>query len=218
MEPPVCIVNFKNYPQGTGKSAVKLAQELEEIARKSKIAVAVAVNAIDLRLVCDAVSIPVLAQHIDPIDAGAHTGAILPDLLEEAGAAGSLLNHSEKPMDFWACRDAVKALHELKLQAVVCSDKPQNAFKYYQSKPDFLAIEPPDLIGGDVSVSKAQPGVITSVTSHIKDVPILCGAGINSKEDVRAAVKLGAKGILVASHVVLARNPGQALKGLLSGF
>ena len=88
MQPPLIIVNFKAYPQGTGKSAIKLAKEIEEVAKKSKkVTVAIAVQAIDLRMICDAVSIPVLAQHVDPEEHGAHTGAILAQLIDEAGAA-----------------------------------------------------------------------------------------------------------------------------------
>jgi len=34
----------------------------------------------------------------------------------------------------------------------------------------------------------------------------LCGAGIVTGEDVAAAVKLGAKGVLVASGIVKAKN------------
>ena len=39
------------------------------------------------------------------------------------------------------------------------------------------------------------------------EVVILCGAGISAGEDVRAALRLGTQGVLVASGVVKAKDP-----------
>ena len=39
------------------------------------------------------------------------------------------------------------------------------------------------------------------------DVVTLCGAGITKGEDVSAALKLGTKGVLVASGIVKAKDP-----------
>ena len=47
---------------------------------------------------------------------------------------------------------------------------------------------------------------------------MLCGAGIKTAIDAAKAIELGAKGILVASGIVCAKNPEKAIKELLDGM
>jgi triosephosphate isomerase len=54
--------------------------------------------------------------------------------------------------------------------------------------------------------------------NSVEKIPVLCGAGVKNGEDVRKAKELGAKGILVASGVVKAENPEEAIRDLLEGF
>ncbi len=214
MKVPIIIVNFKTYPQATGPNAVSMAKQCEEVAKKTGVEIAVAVQALDLRNVREAVGIPVLAQHVDNAEEGRNTGAIVPDALQEAGADGSLLNHSERPVDFLTAQQTLKKMQEMELETILCAKDPNEAFKLYQTRPTMIAIEPPELIAGTLSVSEARPGIITALTHYIKDIPILCGAGIHTKEDVKKAKELGAQGILVSSAVVLSRNPKQVLLDL----
>jgi triosephosphate isomerase len=78
-------------------------------------------------------------------------------------------------------------------------------------KPDIIAVEPPELIGTRIPVSRAKPEAVTDTIKLVrrvnKKVPILCGAGINSGQDVAAALRLGTQGVLVASGVVKAKSP-----------
>ena len=65
--------------------------------------------------VAEAVEIPVFAQHIDPIKPGNSTGHILAESVKEAGAVGTLINHSERQLklidiDAIICVDAGKRL------------------------------------------------------------------------------------------------------------
>jgi len=94
---PILLLNFKTYEQATGAKAVKLAKAAEAAARGKKATVILAVQMTDIERVVKAVSIPVYAQHMDPITPGSHTGWILPEALKEAGAVGTLINHSEHP-------------------------------------------------------------------------------------------------------------------------
>ena len=77
--------------------------------------------------------------------------------------------------------------------------------------PDIISIEPPELIGTGVAVSKAKPDAVTDTIKMVRKVNteavILCGAGISHGEDVAVALKLGAQGVLVASGIVKAKNP-----------
>jgi len=78
-----------------------------------------------------------------------------------------------------------------------------------------IAVEPPELIGTGISVSKAKPEVVSGSVELVKqinpDVIVLCGAGITTGEDVAAALRLGTEGVLVASGIVKAQNPYKVL-------
>ena len=103
------------------------------------------------------------------------------------------------------------------MTAVVCAKSDIEGAKLAACKPDYIAVEPPELIGGTISVSSTRPELIRSA---VKKIPcsVLVGAGIKSGGDVRAALALGAKGILVASGVVKAPDPEKALRELAEAF
>ena len=68
---------------------------------------------------------------------------------------------------------------------------------------------------------KSKPEIITETIKRVKrvrDIPVLCGAGIKNKDDVRIAVRLGSLGILVASGVVKAEEPEKVLRELAAGI
>ena len=218
LETPLVVVNCKAYAQAVGKNVVELAKACQRQSREFGITVAIAVQPADVCAVAKAVSIPVFAQHVDAVVAGAFTGSVVVESIKHAGAVGSLVNHSEKPLDLVTIKRTILRLHDAGLSAIVCAGTPEMAFEIVKLNPDVVAIEPPELIGGDIAVSQAKPEVITATTVRIKRIPVLCGAGIKTKEDVAKAVALGAEGVLVASGVVCAKNPESALKDLLEGF
>ena len=49
-------------------------------------------------------------------------------------------------------------------------------------------------------------------------IPVLCGAGVKTRADVEKAMELGAAGILLASGVVKAEDPGAVLTELVRGL
>jgi triosephosphate isomerase (TIM) len=85
-------------------------------------------------------------------------------------------------------------------------------------KPDFIAVEPPELIGGEVSVSQAKPEIISKAVKMCNGVNILMGAGIKNNNDLKIALQYGAKGVLLSSHFVLAQNPEKFLTELIQGI
>lgn len=215
---PVIIVNFKAYENCIGDSAIRLAQICERVTKTTNISIAVAVQPSDIYHITMAARLPVFAQHIDPVGTGAHTGSILAEAVKQSGATGTLLNHSERMLSFAELKQALARAKTAGLVTIVCAATPEEAKKIALLKPDAIAIEPPELIGGNVSVSAAQPEIITATTDSIKDIPILCGAGIKTAEDVRKAVQLGVKGILVASGVTLAQHPEAVLQDFARAF
>jgi triosephosphate isomerase len=219
---PLVIVNFKTYPQATGEAAVKLARIVEEVARKHQANTAVAVQPFDLRWVAKTVDIPVLAQHLDPVTPGSHTGWLLPEAAKEAGAVGSLLNHSERPIPFEQVQAAVKRVRELGMVSVVCAKDVEVAAKLATLDPDVVAVEPPELIGSGMAVSKVKPEVVSDSVKRVKEanprVHVLCGAGISSGEDAGLALRLGAEGVLLASYVVCAKDQRAAVEDIITGM
>ncbi|MEM1981415.1 MAG: triose-phosphate isomerase [Candidatus Hadarchaeales archaeon] len=218
---PLVIVNFKAYAEAMGKRAVELSKILSSVARREDVCVAVAPQAPDLKSVAE-VGLPVLAQHVDPLTPGAHTGWILPEAVKEAGAVGSLLNHSEHPLKVEEVGACVKRLRELGLVSVVCAADPELCRKVASLRPDFVAVEPPELIGTGKAVSKVRPEVVSEAVELVKEVnpsvKVLCGAGISTGEDVRKALELGAEGVLLASSVVKAKDWKAAAEEVIKGI
>jgi len=208
-------VNFKTYQQGTGESALSLAKICAEVEKETGIRIIPIVQGVDIfRLASQRLN--VWAQYMDGIDFGPYTGQILPEALKEAGAKGILLNHAEKKLSW---QDLKKIMGKSQdFQTLVCSESIKEGQQITALKPDFLAYEPPELIGGIISVSQAKPEIISEFIAKIKEVPILVGAGIHNQEDIKKALGLGAKGVLVSSDVVLSENPKQELLNLAKGF
>ncbi len=218
MKKPIIIINFKTYVKSTGENAIRLAKICEEVAFKTKTDIRICVCSTDINSVSKAVKIPVYSEHIDPEQLGKHTGAIPPEAVKAEGATGTLINHSEDKVPFEEVSKAIIRAKEVGLKSIVCATTPEKAEDAALLKPDFVAVEPPELIGGDISVSSAQPEIISESVKRVKerhDVPLLVGAGVKTKEDVKIALELGADGVLVASGITKAEDPKKALIGLI---
>jgi len=213
---PMIIVNFKTYLEATGRKAVDLAKKAEKVSRETEVSVGVAPQFADIATVAEAVTIPVLAQHVDPIKPGGYTGHVLAESVKEAGAVGTLINHSERQLKLSDIDQIIRITHENGLTSVVCANNPAISAAVATLKPDIIAIEPPELIGTGIPVSKAQPEAITGTIDLVRkvnrNVVVLCGAGISRGEDVAAALKLGTQGVLVASGIVKAKDPYAVLR------
>jgi triosephosphate isomerase len=212
---PMVIVNFKTYAEATSKKALELAKIAQRVGEETGVYVAVAPQFTDLAAISDKYSVPVFSQHIDGIKYGSSTGHVLPEAIKNVGAVGSLINHSERRIPFKDIDAAIRRAKEVGLITVVCVDTPLNASTVAYFKPDIVAVEPPELIGTGIPVSKSKPEVVTDTVELVRKVnatiAILCGAGITKGEDVEAALKLGTEGVLVASGIVKAKNPYAAL-------
>jgi triosephosphate isomerase (TIM) len=211
LEPPIIIVNFKTYLESTGKRAVELAKQAEKASKETGVCIIVAPQFADLSVIAKAVEIPVFAQHLDPIKPGNSTGHILAESIMEAGAVGTLINHSERQMRLIDIDATISLAREKGLVSCVCANNPAVSASVAALKPDLTSFEPPELIGTGISVSKAKPEVITHTVNLVRKVDpnmtVLCGAGISTGEDVSVALKLGTSGVLVASGIVKAKDP-----------
>ncbi|MDH5374871.1 MAG: triose-phosphate isomerase [Candidatus Bathyarchaeota archaeon] len=216
LQTPLIIVNFKTYLEATGKKAVELAEKAEKVSLETKVSIGVSPQFADIATVAETVNIPVFAQHTDPIQPGSHTGHVLAEAVKETGAIGTLINHSERQLKLSDIDAIIKIAREKGLVSVVCVNNPTISAAVATLKPDVLAIEPPELIGTGIPVSKAKPEVITNTVRLVREinkkVVILCGAGISHGEDVAAALRLGTRGVLVASGIVKAKDQYTVLR------
>jgi triosephosphate isomerase (TIM) len=219
---PLLLVNLKTYPNALGAGAERIARTLEELGRSAGVSVAVAPAAPDISRLTAATRVPVLAQHVDPLAPGPQTGFVPPEAIAAAGARGSLVNHSEHPLSPAETRETTSRLNRLGLIAVVCARDLAATRRLARTRSPYIAIEPPDLIGGDRSVSTARPevvlGAVRAVAGIAPETSVLCGAGVNSRRDVAKALELGAQGVLVASAIARAASPRDAIAELLAGF
>lgn len=208
-------MNFKTYLESTGQKALQLAKQAEKAAKETGACIVVAPQPVDLAKIAEAVEIPVFAQHIDPIKPGSSTGHILAESVKEAGAVGTLINHSERQLRLIDIDGTIALCREKGLVSCVCANNPAVSAAVAALHPDITSMEPPELIGSGISVSKAKPEVITDTVNLVHKVDpnmtILCGAGISTADDVAIALKLGTRGVLVASGIVKAKDPYSVL-------
>lgn len=215
---PIIVINFKTYLESTGQNSLNIARICEKIKDELGVSIAVAPQTADIYRISSQVDLPVLAQHVDPIQPGACTGGVLMEAAKEAGAVGTLLNHSEKMMKIAEIDFIINYARRLSMVTLACSNNINVSSAIAALNPDMIAVEPPELIGSGTSVSKAQPQVVKNTVDYIRkinaDVAPLCGAGISTGEDVRSAISLGAKGVLLASGVVKSKKPEETLRDL----
>jgi triosephosphate isomerase (TIM) len=219
---PLFLLNLKAYTGVLGSGAERIARTLEELGKETGVAVAIAPATPDLGRVASAVAIPVLAQHVDAVDPGAHTGFVPPEAVEKAGGWGSLINHSEHPLGTPQVTETVRRLTALGMTSVVCARNVAASARLARTLPEYLAIEPPELIGGDRAVSTAKPELVANAVAAVRRVAprtvVLCGAGVHDRKDVARALELGSEGVLVASAVARAVEPRAAIAELLAGY
>ena len=211
------VINCKNYEEISGNKITKFVKTAEKISKELKVKIAIAPPQHLIGAVANS-SIPILAQHIDDSKVGSTTGFVIPELLKRSKVKGSLINHSEHRISSKEVEKLVLKLKELKMISIVCVKDVAESKKYAKLNPDYIAIEPPELIGSGKAVSKEKPELITKAAKAIKstenNTKLLCGAGIVSGEDVAKAIELGSKGILVASGIIKAKD----WKSIMSEF
>jgi triosephosphate isomerase len=217
------VINLKSYIETIGRRGLELLEAAEKVSEEYNIDIGIAPQFTDIYLLAkNAKKVKIFAQHIDPIEPGAHTGYILPEAVKEAGAVGTLINHSEKPMKIIDIEKAINIAKRLGLITIVCANDEIVGASVAKLNPDYVAVEPPELIGTGISVSTARPEIVINSVKMIKEVDpnvkVLVGAGISNREDVKKALEYGAEGVLLSSAVTKANNFYEKIKELAEGF
>ena len=222
LKTPVIVLNVKTYEEAIGVKSLEIAKTMEKISDETGVSMAIAVQAVDIKLCSENTKIPVFAEHIDPIKPGSHTGWTLPESIKNAGAKGTLINHSEHRMQLADIETCVTRAKKLELDHIICSNNVATSKAAAALQPNFVAVEPPELIGGDISVTTADPDIVENSVNAVKtidkNVKVLCGAGVKNGMDVAKAIELGAEGVLLASGIVKAKDKEKAIRDLASGI
>ena len=220
MAEPFILINCKAFPQGMGSRGQLIAEAAEAVMEESGVRIGMAPVYTEIHPISHHFRIPVYAQHIDGVEPGAFTGHVTAAAVRHAGAVGTLINHSERRLTLAQIEAAVKAARAARLETVVCTNNDPTTAAASALGPDYVAVEPPELIGSGISVCKADPGIIKrSVEAARKvnpQVKVLTGAGIQSGDCVKTALDLGTNGVLLASSVVKAEDPAKVLRDLVS--
>ncbi len=218
MREQLVVVNFKTYEAAHGIAAEKLALIMESIETDARM-IAV-VSAFDLSAVVSvAPNLEVWTQHLDPISFGSNTGWLHPETAIQRGAKGTLINHAEHKVSIEHIAMLLDTVPE-GFTVCACAADIDEARALSALMPDYVAVEPPELIGGDISVTTADPEIVSSTARAIREISeevgILCGAGVKNGNDVLKAIELGTSGVLLASGVTKVEDATQALKDLVS--
>lgn len=216
------LINFKNYTEISADRTVSLALAAQKAAKTLNLEIVVAPPQPSIAIVKQNVDIPVFCQHIDEANTGQSTGFFIPEMARSYGAAGSIINHSEHRLSYVVISNLVQRLKQLSMTSVVCAQTPKEVAELAKLNPDFIAIEPPELIGSGKAVSKESPKIILdsikSAAQNSKYTRLICGAGIVDQSDVTAALHLGVEGILVASGIIKSNSWYEKILELGSAF
>lgn len=208
------IINYKAYSEGIDHG-LEIAKIANSIAKKFGVKIIVSppfTMLKDLAKLGDAI-----AQGMDEIEPGAFTAHISWYEVKKSGAIGTLLNHSEEryayskngSIAYPELKKAVDLCRQNGLLSYVCVKTLEEAKEVLKISPSAIAYEPPELIGGNISVSEAQPKIVKEFADLVKtgqNIIPLIGAGIKTAGDVKKSVELGSEGILVGSGVIKSKD------------
>jgi len=213
------LVNFKLYKETFGDGALKLAEICKKVSDKSGVKIIPVVSALDAVRIKEKLGIDVFLQSVDEFNEGSKSGFISPFQAESLKIDGSLLNHSEHRIKPGTIKKILKN-YPKNFKSVVCISSLGQAEGWAKNiKPDMIAYEPKEFIGNkEKSVASEKPEIIKKIVKKYSKIPILVGAGIHSKKDVSMSLKLGAKGVLISTFIVKAKDPEKKLLEIASAF
>lgn len=213
------LINFKIYKETFGDKALKLAEICKKVSQKSGVKIIPVVSALDAVRIKEKLGVEVFLQAVDEFDEGAKSGFVSPFQAESLKIDGSLLNHSEHKIKPGTVKKILKH-YPKNFKSVVCIGSLGQTESWAKNiKPDWIAYEPKEFIGNkDKSVSSEKPEIIKKMVEKYPKIPILVGAGIHSKKDVEVSLKLGAKGVLISSFIIKAKDQEKELTEIASAF
>ncbi len=214
-------INFKAY--AFGNNALEIAKIIDEYARDyPHHEVIIAVPLIELKSISTLVRyVDVFAQTADNVELGPYTGKTPIEALVMNGARGVVLNHSENRITLHDLESLTQKAKDYALKVLACASTPEQSAAIAEIGSDYIAYEPPELIGSGRSVSSEYPQSIKKASKKVRassaTSKLLVGAGITSHRDVEESIYLGAEGVFISSAIMKAKNIEQKLDDIF-GF
>lgn len=210
IRPPVFEIGLKGYCWGD--EAVRLAVEADRLVAELGVSIVFDPQAVDIPAVAAATSrILVFAQHMDAFPPGRGVGSMLAEALRDAGAVGTLLNHSERPLSLGTMARTIERARATGLHTLVFADSPEEAAALANLGPDIVLAEPPELIATGVSAGNVMAAFVADAVTAVKaidpDILVMSGAGVNGPGDVDAMIRLGLDGTGSSSGILRAADP-----------
>jgi len=218
---PVFEIGLKGYAYGA--EAVRLARAADRLSRELDVSVIFDPQAVDIAAVGrETQHLLVFAQHMDPVQVGRGAGAVLPEAIREAGAVGTMLNHSERRMTLGDISRAIRRAREVGLATMVCADSPEEAAAIAQLGPDIVLAEPPELIATSRSAATEMRGFVERAVEMVGRIDagiiVMCGAGVQTPGDVEKMIHLGVGGTGSSSGVLRAADPIAQMEAMLAAM
>lgn len=215
------IINLKNYLETAGDNTIKMVRDAEKVSERVDVEIIISPPQPSLALITKQSYLKIISQHVDLKKPGSTTGFYIPEIIEKIGAWGSLINHSEHEIKIDEIKLLIEKLNELKLISIVCVKTIEELMRILEFEPDYIAIEPPELIGTQKSISSERPYLIrkcSEILNNNQKSKLICGAGINRNEDIKIALENGASGMLVSSSITKANDWYTKIFELASAF
>lgn len=215
---PVFEVGLKGYAWGA--EAVRLARTADALCEELGVTIVFDPQPVDIPAVAAATrSLSVWAQHLDPVRPGRGVGAVLAEAIRDAGATGTLLNHSERRMTLTDLAAAIRRAREVGLNTMVFADSPEEAGAVARLGPDIVLAEPPELIAGAESAATRMRDFVRDAVDEVASVDpsiiVMCGAGVQGPDDVAAMMRLGVGGTGSSSGILRAADPLGRMTGMV---
>jgi triosephosphate isomerase len=218
---PVFEIGLKGYAYGA--EAVRLAKAADRLSHDLGVTVIFDPQAVDIPAVArETRHLLVFAQHMDPVTAGRGAGSVLAEALKEAGAVGTMLNHSERRMTLADINLAIRRAREVGLATMVCADSPEEAAAVALLGPDIVLAEPPELIATSRSAATEMQWFVERAVEMVGRIDpgiiVMCGAGVQTPDDVARMVGLGVGGTGSSSAILKAADPIAQMEALIAAL
>ncbi|MFC7138768.1 triose-phosphate isomerase [Halosimplex aquaticum] len=191
---PFFQINYKLYPETGGEDGLRFAETAERVADEFGVTFVLSPQTPDIRLVAEAVDLPILAQGMSPHSPGPGLGHVLAETIHEAGADGVMMNHPEFREQTDELYEKIGRCREVGLASVVCVDGVEFGKAILEWEPDWVVFEHPELLGTTTSLTETDPRSVTEfrelVAERSPQTGVFLGGGISSVSDVERALEL----------------------------
>lgn len=203
-----------------GDELVALARHADALSAKYDVRIIVTPQTVDIpRLVEETSHLLIFAQHMDPVRIGTGNGSVLAEALKSAGAVGTMLNHTEKPLTPNVLAETISRADEAGLATMVCAGDSQEVERISHLAPNIIIAESPELIGIGSTSTEDRPSILAInrlVQKISPNTRVLHAAGISNGKDVYDIIAAGAEATGSTSGVLKAPDPSLMLEEMIS--